>query len=113
MIVVCLGFRGGHFDRPFRPGGPDRGGWDGPLPYMSPNGGGGVHGQPDRDRPDMGGGGQIGCEPEQIWAETKTEGGSSYFYNTKSRVTSWDRPEGPNIKIMSHEEVHHNENFIC
>lgn len=40
-----------------------------------------------------------------IWAETKTDTGSSYYYNAKTRVTSWDRPEGPNVTVMSHEEV--------
>lgn len=42
---------------------------------------------------------------EVIWAEARSESGSSYFYNTKTRVTSWERPEGPGVRIMSHEEV--------
>jgi len=53
----------------------------------------------------MGGGPGGDSSDVVIWAETKTDTGSVYYYNTKTRSTSWDRPEGQGIKIMSHEEV--------
>lgn len=42
--------------------------------------------------------------PEQLWVETKTNDGKSYFYHAVTRETTWNRPEGPNIKILSQSE---------
>ena len=42
--------------------------------------------------------------PEQLWVETKTNDGKSYFYHAVTRETTWNRPEGPNIKILSQGE---------
>lgn len=39
-----------------------------------------------------------------MWVETKTNDGKSYFYHAVTRETTWNRPEGPNIKILSQSE---------
>lgn len=41
----------------------------------------------------------------EIWVETKTGEGKSYFYNARSRETTWTKPEGPNVKVISQEQV--------
>ncbi|XP_030767326.1 transcription elongation regulator 1-like isoform X2 [Sitophilus oryzae] len=41
----------------------------------------------------------------EIWVETKTAEGKSYFYNARSRETTWTKPEGPNIKVISQDQV--------
>uniref|UniRef100_A0A1L8DIB5 Putative transcription factor n=1 Tax=Nyssomyia neivai TaxID=330878 RepID=A0A1L8DIB5_9DIPT len=42
---------------------------------------------------------------QELWVETKTEEGKSYYYHAVSRETTWSRPEGPHIKIMTQTEV--------
>ncbi len=44
----------------------------------------------------------------EIWVETKTAEGKSYYYHAKSRDTTWTKPEGENIKIISQEQVSEN-----
>lgn len=39
-----------------------------------------------------------------MWVEAKTNDGKSYFYHAVTRETTWNRPDGPNIKIMSQPE---------
>lgn len=41
----------------------------------------------------------------ELWVETKTEDGKSYYYHALTRETTWTRPEGPHVKIMSQNEV--------
>lgn len=41
----------------------------------------------------------------EIWVETKTAEGKSYFYNARTRETTWTKPEGTNIKIISQDQV--------
>ena len=42
----------------------------------------------------------------QVWVETPTEGGSkAYFYNVKTRETTWKRPAGHDVKILSQQEM--------
>lgn len=36
--------------------------------------------------------------------ETKTADSKSYYYAASSRETTWTRPEGPNIKVMTQAE---------
>lgn len=74
----------------------------GPPRFGNPNYGGDpgwgppMYGPP----PGMGYGNQM-----ELWVETKTEDSKSYFYHAMTRETTWTRPEGPHIKIMSQAEV--------
>lgn len=47
-----------------------------------------------------------GLDPNtEIWVETKTSEGKSYFYNARTRETTWTKPEGPNVKVISQDQV--------
>ncbi|XP_013099429.1 transcription elongation regulator 1 [Stomoxys calcitrans] len=51
-------------------------------------------------------GGPGGAPPQlELWVETKTEDGKSYYYHILSRETTWTKPEGPNVKVMSQSEI--------
>ena len=41
----------------------------------------------------------------EIWVETAAEGGKMYYYNAATRATQWTKPEGPDVKILTQEEV--------
>lgn len=41
---------------------------------------------------------------QELWVETKTGDGKSYYYAASSRETTWNRPDGPNIKVMTQAE---------
>merc|ERR1712089_36304 len=41
----------------------------------------------------------------EIWVETKSDGGKSYYYNATTRATQWTKPEGENVKILTQGEV--------
>lgn len=41
----------------------------------------------------------------EIWVETKTSEGKSYFYNARTRETTWNKPEGQNVKVISQDQV--------
>lgn len=42
--------------------------------------------------------------PQELWVETKTGDGKSYYYAASSRETTWNRPDGPHIKVMTQAE---------
>lgn len=44
-------------------------------------------------------------QPLDLFVETKTSDGKSYFYHAVTRETTWTRPEGPNVKVMTQSEV--------
>jgi transcription elongation regulator 1 len=48
-----------------------------------------------------------------IWVETKASEGKSYFYNARTRETTWTKPEGPAVKIITQEQVPLYEFRIC
>lgn len=41
----------------------------------------------------------------EVWVETKTPDGKSYYYNIRTRETTWTKPEGPNVKVMVQDQV--------
>ncbi|XP_046625933.1 transcription elongation regulator 1 isoform X1 [Neodiprion virginianus] len=41
----------------------------------------------------------------EVWVETKTGDGKSYFYNIRTRETTWTKPEGPNVKVMAQDQL--------
>ena len=41
----------------------------------------------------------------EIWVETKTGEGKSYYYNARTRETTWTKPEGDGVKILTQQEV--------
>ena len=62
-----------------------------------------------QDVPRVPGYGDAGPEIEnftgEVWVETPSEGGKAYFYNVKTRETTWKRPVGHNVKILSPLEM--------
>jgi len=40
-----------------------------------------------------------------VWVETKAADGKSYYYNIRTRDTTWTKPEGPNVKVMVQDQV--------
>ncbi|XP_017073673.1 transcription elongation regulator 1 isoform X2 [Drosophila eugracilis] len=59
--------------------------------------------QPQQQQPPPAANGMSG--PPEIWVETKAEDGRSYYYHAVTRETTWTRPEGPTVKIMTQTEV--------
>jgi transcription elongation regulator 1 len=42
---------------------------------------------------------------EEIWVQNKAGDGKIYYYNARTRESSWTKPEGGNIKVLTQEEV--------
>lgn len=38
--------------------------------------------------------------PNELWIETKTDEGKSYYYHAVTRQTTWTRPAGPNVQVI-------------
>lgn len=47
----------------------------------------------------------------EIWVETKASEGKSYYYNARTRETTWTKPEG-NVKILLQEQVMDNYLYV-
>ena len=41
----------------------------------------------------------------EIWVETKSPEGKPYYYHARTRETTWTKPEGPTVKILTQEQV--------
>lgn len=82
-------------------------GWGGP---MGPPGGPpsfqgpppGQHGPPPGQQapPPFG-----GMNLAKVWVETKNDEGKPYYYNAQSRETTWSKPEGDGVRILTQQEV--------
>lgn len=48
---------------------------------------------------------EIDASSDEVWVETKTGDGKSYYYHAKTRETTWTKPEGPNVKVLSQQQV--------
>ncbi|CAF0903174.1 unnamed protein product [Brachionus calyciflorus] len=42
---------------------------------------------------------------EDVWVENKTPDGRVYYYNARSRESSWTKPIGKNVKVVTQEEL--------
>lgn len=42
---------------------------------------------------------------DEVWVETKTGDGKSYYYHAKTRETTWTKPEGLNVKVLTQQQV--------
>lgn len=42
---------------------------------------------------------------KELWIETKTSEGKSYFYQSETRQTVWERPESSNAVVMQQDEI--------
>jgi transcription elongation regulator 1 len=79
-------------------GPPHQGGWDDEGDFDDMR-----QGPPDMNDPAN----SLGIDLSgEVWVETKTEEGKSYFYNARTRETTWTRPEETKgVKILSQGEV--------
>lgn len=41
----------------------------------------------------------------EVWVETKAGDGKVYYYNARTRDTTWTKPDGPDVKILTQEQV--------
>ena len=42
---------------------------------------------------------------EEVWVENKSGDGRVYYYNARTRESSWTKPVGPNVKIITQDDV--------
>lgn len=48
---------------------------------------------------------EIDASADVVWDETKARDGKSYCYHAKSGETTWTRLEGPNVKVLTQQQV--------
>jgi hypothetical protein len=42
---------------------------------------------------------------EEVWVQNKTAEGKTYYYHARTRESSWNKPEGYHIRIITQDEV--------
>ena len=50
-------------------------------------------------------GGSVTKPTEEVWVENKTSDGRLYFYNARTRESSWTKPSGSNVKVITQDDV--------
>ena len=48
---------------------------------------------------------EIDASTDEVWVETKAGDGKSYYYHAKTRETTWTKPEGQNVKVLTQQQV--------
>ncbi|CAK1556005.1 unnamed protein product [Leptosia nina] len=105
---------GPNFDNNWGPMGPPPPGMMGPPPFGPPPPGMMPPGGPMGPPPNMMGqpppfgppGMPPNMPPPEIWVETKSDEGKSYYYHQRTRETTWTRPqEGPTCKVITQAEM--------
>lgn len=67
----------------------------GVVPPFMGGGGGGASAQVNLPKPN-----------EEVWVENKTSDNRVYYYNARTRESSWTKPAaGPNVRIITQDEV--------
>jgi len=93
------------------PGGPgDPGGPGGPA---GPGGPGGPGGPPNMmmQQPNAGEVNPMDTILSgEVWVETKDGNGKPYYYNARTRETTWTKPEG-NLRVLTQEQVRKHSNY--
>ncbi|XP_037088891.1 transcription elongation regulator 1-like, partial [Pollicipes pollicipes] len=75
-------------------------GWGGPM--GPPGGPPPFQGPPPQHAPPPQFG---GMNLANVWVETKNDDGKPYYYNAQSRETTWTKPEGDGVRILTQQEV--------
>lgn len=81
--------------------GPPPGGQFGPPHGM----GGPPPGMMQQPPPSVGGVSSMDLLSGEVWVETKAGDGKVYYYNARTRDTTWTKPDGPDVKILTQEQV--------
>jgi transcription elongation regulator 1 len=48
---------------------------------------------------------EIKAPNEEVWVENRTNDGKFYYYNARTRESSWTRPSEANIRIIKQDDV--------
>lgn len=82
-----------------------KGGHPGYGSGMPPASGGYQQSLQSQQQPHPGQINEVDASTDEVWVETKTGDGKSYYYHAKSRETTWTKPEGPNVKVLTQQQV--------